>query len=109
MRGWDINDLIVDVAPQCPYSVLAMPARRPAQRIEDATLLHPSRRPVALRNRRQNLPPPPMLMLPAMRATHAIRRRCLNHRKRQLIAAFPGRGEMAEGGWHGRSAGIDAN
>src|SRR6266550_4487639 len=34
-----------------------MPARRPAQRVKDASLLDPPCRPIALRHRRQNLAP----------------------------------------------------
>src|SRR3954469_7074425 len=34
-----------------------MPARRPAQRVKDASLLDPPCRPIALRYRRQNLAP----------------------------------------------------
>src|SRR5215216_515825 len=57
MRAVGLSCLLDDAPPQRPHRVLAMPARRPAQRVEDAPLLHPPRRPIALRHRRQNLAP----------------------------------------------------
>ena len=45
------------VLPECAHRMLAMPARRRAQRVEDPPLLRPFGRPVTLRHRRHHLAP----------------------------------------------------
>src|SRR6202790_4588289 len=45
------------VLPECAHRMLAMPARRRAQRVEDLPLLRPFGRPVTLRHRRHDLAP----------------------------------------------------
>ena len=45
------------VLPECAHRMLAMPARRRAQRVEDPPLLRPFGRPVTLHHRRHHLTP----------------------------------------------------
>src|ERR1700737_3237160 len=45
------------VLPECAHRMLAMPARRRAQRVEDASLLRPLGRPVTLHYRRHHFAP----------------------------------------------------